>query len=138
MSSVQKIFNWKTYIFTAVAVISFSNFVVVLFGQTIPGIFIAFFKIAGEYVILGAVCIFALTWLLKAKPHNRPKRYSLVIFNVFGEKSQIEGIRTEFKTFDVAWSFMKQYKKSYHLYNFALISDTLKSNKPTIFKYISS
>jgi len=136
MSSVQKIFNWKTYIFTAVAVISFSNFVVVLFGQTIPGIFIAFFKIAGEYVILGAVCIFALTWLLKAKPHNRPKRYSLVIFNVFGEKSQIEGIRTEFKTFDVAWSFMKQYKKSYHLYNFALISDTLKSNKPTIFKYI--
>jgi len=136
MNSVQKIFNWKTYIFTAVAVISFSNFVVVLFGQTIPGIFIAFFKIAGEYVILGAVCIFALTWLLKAKPHNRPKRYSLVIFNVFGEKSQIEGIRTEFKTFDVAWSFMKQYKKSYHLYNFALISDTLKSNKPTIFKYI--
>ncbi|MDH3766777.1 MAG: hypothetical protein OER82_13350 [Nitrosopumilus sp.] len=136
MSSVQKIFNWKTYIFTAVAVISFSNFVVVLFGQTIPGIFIAFFKIAGEYVILGAVCIFALTWLLKAKPHNRPKRYSLVIFDVFGEKSQIEGIRTEFKTFDVAWSFMKQYKKSYHLYNFALISDTLKSDKPTIFKYI--
>ena len=136
MNSVQKIFNWKTYIFTAVAVISFSNFVVVLFGQTIPGIFIAFFKIAGEYVILGAVCIFALTWLLKAKPHNRPKRYSLVIFDVFGEKSQIEGIRTEFKTFDVAWSFMKQYKKSYHLYNFALISDTLKSDKPTIFKYI--
>ena len=136
MSSVQKIFDWKTYIFTAVAVISFSNFVVVLFGQTIPGIFIAFFKIAGEYVILGAVCIFALTWLLKAKPHNRPKKYSLVIFDVFGEKSQIEGIRTEFKTFDVAWSFMKQYKKSYHLYNFALISDTLKSDKPTIFKYI--
>ncbi len=141
MSSVQKIFDWKTYIVTALAVISFSNFVVILFGQTIPGIFIAFFKIAGEYLILGAVCGFALTWLLKAKPHNKTKKYSLVIFDVFGEKSQIEDIRTEFKTLDVAWSFMKQYKKSYRLYNFALVSDspkssTLKSDKPTIVKYI--
>ena len=113
MNGFQKIFDWKTYIFTALAVISFSNFVAVLFGQTIPGIFMTFFKIAGEYVILGAVFIFALTWILKAKPHSRPKQYSVVVFDVFGKKSQIEGIRTEFKTHDVAWSFMKQYKKSY-------------------------
>ena len=136
MSGFQKIFDWKIYIFTALAVISFSNFVVVLFGQTIPGIFIAFFKIAGEYVILGAVCVFALTWILKAKPHNRSKGYSIVIFDIFGKKSQIEGIRTEFKTLDVAWSFMKQYKKSYRLYNFALVSDSLKSDKPTIVRYV--
>lgn len=141
MRGFQKIFDWKTYIFTALAVISFSNFIVVLFGQTIPSIFIAFFKIAGEYLILGAVCIFALTWILKAKPHNKPKKYSLVIFDVFGEKSQIDDIRTEFKTLDVAWSFMKQYKKSYSLYNFALVSDTqksdvIRSDKPTIVRYI--
>jgi hypothetical protein len=141
MSGVQNIFHGKVHIFTALAVISFSNFVVVLFGQTIPGIFITFFKIAGEYLILGAVCVFALTWLLKAKPHNKPKKYSLVIFDVFGEKSQIEDIRTEFKTLDVAWSFMKQYKKSYRLYNFALVSDAPKSDavmsdKPTIVRYI--
>jgi hypothetical protein len=136
MRDFQKIFDWKMYIFTALAVISFSNFIVVLFGQTIPGIFIAFFKITGEYVILGAVCVFALTWLLKAKPHNRPNGYSIVILDVFGKKSQIEGIRTEFKTFDVAWSFMKQYKKSYQLYNFALVSDSLKTDKPTIIRYI--
>ena len=136
MSDFQKIFDWKTYIFTAFAVISFSNFIVALFGHTIPGIIIAFFKIAGEYVILGAVCIFALTWIVKAKPHNRPKKYSLVVFDVFGKKSELEGIRTEFKTLDVAWSFMKQYKKSYQLYNFALVSDLLKSDKPTIVRYV--
>jgi hypothetical protein len=141
MNGFEKIFDWKMYIFTTLAIISFSNFVVALFGQTIPGIFIAFFKIAGEYLILGAVCIFALTWILKAKPHNKPKKYSLVIFDVFGEKSQIEDIRTEFKTLDVAWSYMKQYKKSYRLYNFALVSDTLKTDvidtgKPTIVRYI--
>ena len=136
MQLIAKIFDWKTYIFTAIAVISFSNFMAVLFGQTIPGIFLAFFRVASEYVILAAVFLFALAWLLKAKPHNRPKKYSVVIFDVFGKKSDIEGIRTEFRTHDVAWSFMKQYKKSYPLYNFALVSDTPKSDKPTIFKYI--
>ena len=141
MSDIQDIFHSKAHVFTALAIISFSNFMVGLFGQTIPGIFIAFFKIAGEYLILGTVCIFALTWLLKAKPHNKPKEYSLMIFDVFGKKSQIEGIRTEFKTLDVAWSFMKQYKKSHHLHNFALISGALKldsdtSEKPTIVRYI--
>jgi hypothetical protein len=133
---ILKVFDWRTYICTVVAVISFSNFMVVLFGQTIPGTFMTFFRYAGETIILIAVFLFALTWLLKAKPHNRPKRYSIVVFDVFGRKSEIRDIRTEFKTHDVAWSFMKQYKKSYPLYNFALVSDLPKSSKPTIFRYI--
>lgn len=136
MNLFQKLFDWKTYILTVLAVISFSNFVAILFGQTIPGIVMTFFKIAGEYVVLGAVFIFALAWVLKAKPHNRPKQYSVIVFDVFGKKSNIEGIRTEFKTHDVAWSFMKQYKKMYPLHNFALVSDTSKESKPTIFRYI--
>ena len=131
-----KIFDWKTYIFTALAVISFSNFMAVLFGQTIPGVFLAFFKVAGEYVIIASVFLFALAWLLKAKPHNRPKNYNVVVFDVFGKQCQLEGIRTEFKTHDVAWSFMKQYKKAYPLHNFALVSNLPKSDKPTIFRYI--
>ena len=136
MYIISKIFDWKTYIVTALAVISFSNFVAVLFGHTIPGGFLTFFRIAGEYVILASVFLFALPWLLKAKPHNRPKSYSIVVFDVFGNQSRIEGIRTEFKTHDVAWSFMKQYKKEYPLHNFALVSKIPKSDKPTIFRYI--
>ncbi len=132
----QIVFDWKTYLITGLAIISFSNFMIVLFGHTIPGVIITFFKLAGEYVILGAVLIFAFAWFLKAKPHNRPKQYSVVVFDVFGGKSQIDGIRTQFKTHDVAWSFMKQYKESYPLYNFALVSDVPKSDKPTIFRYI--
>jgi len=132
----QIVFDWKTYIITGLAVISFSNFMIVLFGHTIPGVIITFFKLAGEYVILGAVLIFAFAWFLKAKPHNRPKQYSIIVFDVYGKKSQIDGIRTQFKTHDVAWSFMKQYKESHPLYNFALISDLSKSVKPTIFRYI--
>ncbi len=136
MQRILKVFDWKTYIVTVVAVISFSNFMSVLFGQTIPGTFMTFFRYAGETIILTAVFLFALTWLLKARPHNRPKSYSVIAFDVFGRQSKIIDMRTEFKTHDVAWSFMKQYKKSYPLYNFALVSNFPKSTKPTIFKYI--
>ena len=136
MNTFQKIFDWKTYIFTVIALVSFSSFLVVLFGQTIPGIIITFFKIAGDYVILVTVLIFAFTWFLKARPHNRPKNYRIVPLDVFGKKSTIDGIRTDFKTHDVAWSFMKQYKEEYPLYNFALVSDVKDSDKPTIYRYI--
>jgi len=136
VSYFQKIFDYKTYLVTVIAIVTFSDLVVVLFVQTIPGIFLTFFKMAGEYIILGSVFVFALIWFLKARPHNRPKQYSVVVFDVFGKKSQIDGIRTEFKTHDVAWSFMKQYKKEYQLYNFALVSKSSNSDKPTIFKYI--
>ena len=70
MNTFQKIFDWKTYIFTVIAVVSFSSFLVVLFGQTIPGVILTFFKLAGEYVILGTVLIFAFTWFLKAGINN--------------------------------------------------------------------
>ncbi len=132
----QKVFDYKTYLVTVLALVTFSDFMVVLFGKIIPGVFLTFFKMAGEYVILGSVFVFALFWLVKARPHNRPKQYSVVIFDVFGNKSQIDGIRTEFKTHDVAWSFMKQYKKEYPLYNFALVSKQPGLEKPTIFRYI--
>jgi hypothetical protein len=136
MKKILKIFDWKTYTFTAIAVIGFSNIVVELFSQTIPNVMMTFFRNAGEVVILGSVFLFAIAWLIKARPHNRPKKYDVVVFDVFGKESKIEGIRTEFKTHDVAWSFMKQYKETYPLYNFALVSKQQKQDKPTIFKYI--
>lgn len=136
MHGFLKVFDWRTYSFTAIAVIGFSNIVVEIFSQTIPNVMVTFFRNAGEVVILGSVCIFAVAWLLKARPHNRPKKYDVIVFDVFGQQAHIEGIRTEFKTHDVAWSFMKQYKNTYPLYNFALVTKQAKQEKPTIFKYI--
>lgn len=132
----RKVFEIKQYIIISLGIVSFSYFVAQLFGQTIPNIIWSFFKDFSEAVILATVFLFALIWLMRARPHNIPKNYSVVIFDIFGIESQIDGVRTEFKTHDVAWSFMKQYKKSYPLYNFALVSDTPKSSKRTIFRYI--
>lgn len=131
-----KIFEIKQYIIISLGIVSFSYFVAQLFGQTIPNIVWSFFKDFSEAVILASVFLFAFIWLMKSRPHNRPKNYSVVVFDVYGKESQIDGIRTEFKTHDVAWSFMRQYKKSFPLYNFALVSDTPKSSKRTIFRYI--
>ena len=136
MKKLESIFKFKYFILTAVGVLSFSNFVYVLFGQTIPNIIWAFFKDVGEIIIIAAVFAFAFAWLLKSKPNKKPKKYSIVAFDVYGEKSTIQGIRTDFTVHDVAWSYMKQYKKSYPLYNFALVTDELKSDKKTIFRYI--
>ena len=126
----------KFFIITGMGVITFSNIVIQLFGQTIPAIVWAFFKDVAEIVVITAVFVFAFSWFLKARPPKKPKNYNVVIFDVFGNESDIDGLRTDFKNHDVAWSFMKQYKKSYPLYNFALVSDFLKSDKKTIFRYI--
>jgi len=130
------IFGFKNYIIITLGILSFSQLVIQLFGQTIPNIVWTFFRDAGAAIVLAAVFVFALTWLLRARPHNRPKKYLVIVFDVYGKESKIEGVRTEFKTHDVGWSFMKQYKKSFPLYNFALVSDMPKSNKKTIFKYL--
>ena len=136
LEGLRSFFMDKVFILTGLGILSFSNFVVVLFGQTIPNVVWAFFKDVGEVVIVASVFLFAFMWILKARPHKKPKSYQVVPYDVFGAESKIDGLRTDFKTHDVAWSFMKSYKKSYPLYNFALVSDSPKSEKKTIFKYI--
>ena len=128
--------NLKPFTVTYISIIAFSNFVFVLFSQTIRDVIWSFFKIAGETVILGLVFLFALTWLLKARPHKIPKKYLVAVFDIFGKESQIDGLRTEFKNHDVAWSFMKFYKKSYPLCNFAMVTEQKNYSKKIIFKYI--
>jgi len=136
MKKIASLYNIKSLICIQVIIVSFSHFMISLFGQTIPSIFVSFVKDASESFILGTVFLFAVIWFLKTKPKNRPKNYSIVIYDIFGNKVKIDGLRSEFKTHDVAWSFMKQYKSAYSLYNFALISDLPNSTKRTIFKYI--
>ena len=128
--------NLKPITITYISVIAFSNFVFVLFSQTVRDIIWSFFKDAGGVIILGLVLLFALTWLLKAKPHNIPKKYQVIVFDIFGMESEINGLRTEFKNHDVAWSYMKFYKKSYPLHSFAMVTKQKNSLKKIIFKYI--
>ena len=121
---------------TVAAVLTFSHIVVQLFSQTIPEIFGSVFKDIGAGFILVAAFGFALSWFLRARPHNRPKQYSVVAFDIDGKEIVLPGLRTEFRNHDVAWSFMKQYKEAYPLNNFALVSDVKKDRKKVMFRYI--
>ena len=126
----------KPLIITYISIISFTNFVFVLFSQTIRDVIWSFFRDASGVIILGLVFLFAFAWLLKVRPYKIPKKYLITSFDVYGEETQIDGLRTEFKNHDVAWSFMKFYKKSYPLCNFAMVTKQKNSSKKIIFKYI--
>jgi hypothetical protein len=118
------------------SVLGFASYVYNLFGYTIPSFFSVYLKEIGAAIIMMAVFVFAIAWLMKAKPHRRPQRYLVKVFDVCGVETRLDGIRTEFKTHDVAWSFMKEYKKAYPFFNFALVSDLPNSEKMTIFRYL--
>jgi hypothetical protein len=135
--NMRKFVNSSSFLSTTLgAMFGFASYVYTLFGATIPSFFSGYFKEIGAAIIMMAVFLFAITWLMKAKPHKKPQRYLLKIFDVYGLESTLDGVRTEFKTHDVAWSFMKEYKKSYPLFNFALVSDLPNSEKMTIFRYL--
>jgi len=131
-----------TYIFNFLiclivdSVLGFASYVYNLFGYTIPSFFAVYLKEIGAALIMMAVFVFAIAWMMKARPHRRPQKYLVKVFDVCGLETCIDGIRTEFKTHDVAWSFMKEYKKSYPFFNFALVSDIPHSEKMTIFRYL--
>ena len=136
MNKFKSLIDLKPFIITYISVMSFSNFVFVLFSQTIRDIIWSFFRDASGIIILGVVFLFAVAWLIKARPHKIPKKYFITSFDIYGIESHLDGLRTEFKNHDVAWSFMKFYKKSYPLYNFALVTQEKKHDKKIIFKYI--
>ena len=136
MNKLKPLIDLKPFIITYISVISFSNFVFVLFSQTIRDIIWSFFKDASGVIVLGLVFLFAFAWLIKARPHNVPKKYFITSFDIYCMEVHTDGLRTEFKNHDVAWSFMKLYKKSYPLYNFALVTQDKKQDKKIIFKYI--
>ncbi len=61
-----------------------------LFVQTIPNIIWSFFKDFSGAVILAAVFLFAVFWLMRYKTHNRPKNYSIALFDLYGKESKID------------------------------------------------
>jgi hypothetical protein len=113
-----------------------TNIFISVFGQIIPSAVTGFFRDIGAAMILVLVFAFAFTWFLKARPHNRPKKYFVITFDVYGQEVQLDGMRTEFRNHDVAWSFMKQYKSDHPMHNFAMVADAKNSEKKTIFRYI--
>jgi len=75
------------------------------------------------------IFVFRILWLFNARHYEKPKKYSLIVYDVFGNQNIIGGLRTEFQTKQVATSFQKHYQKSFLQYDFSISSKLTQKEK---------
>lgn len=81
--------------------------------------------------------MFGTLWLFSARYYEKPKKYSLIMYDVFGNQSTVDGLRTEFQTKQVATSFQKQYQESFPQYNFSISSELSQKGKRRVFRILN-
>ena len=97
----------------------------------------SFFIIAilGTIVTAGFFLAFFPT-LFKKRIDSKSIAYTLVVFDVYGNKATLNGLRTNFQNKDVALSFAKFYKKQFPLNDFGIIHEINGIEKLMIVKHI--
>ena len=98
-----------------------------------PGFFII--SILGTIVTAGFFLVFSPT-LFKKRFDSKSKIYTLLVFDVYGNKTILNDIRTNFKNKEVALSFAKFYKKQFPLNDFGIIHEINGIEKLMIVKHI--
>ena len=98
-----------------------------------PGFFII--AILGTIVTAGFFIVFIPT-LFKKRIDSKSMIYTLVVFDVYGNKTNLNDLRTNFHNKEVALSFAKFYKKEFPLYDFGIIHEINGIEKLMITKHI--
>tara|TARA_B110000014_G_C20056876_1_gene550145 strand:+ start:37 stop:354 length:318 start_codon:yes stop_codon:yes gene_type:complete len=98
-----------------------------------PGFFII--AILGTIVTVGFFLVFFPT-LFKKRIDSKSTMYKLVVFDVYGDKVNLSGLRTSFQNKEVALSFAKFYKKQFPLNDFDIIHEINGIEKIIIVKHI--
>jgi hypothetical protein len=82
------------------------------------------------------VFIFAILWFCSTKYYVKSKGHNIVIYDVYGKKSNPNGIRTKFNTREIAHSYVKEYQKLFPHLDFSIQSDIPEIERKTIFSRI--
>ena len=98
-----------------------------------PSFFII--TILGTIVTAGFFLVFLPT-LIKKRIDLKSTMYTLVIIDVYGNKTNLSGLRTSFQNKEVALSFAKFYKKQFPLYDFDIVYEINGIEKLMIIKHI--
>ena len=98
-----------------------------------PGFYII--AILGTIVTAGFFLAFFPT-LFKKRIDSKSIMYTLVVFDVYGNKTSLSGVRTSFQNKEVALSFAKFYKKEFPLNDFGIIHEIDGIEKLMIVKHI--
>ena len=67
-------------------------------------------------VVLGALWYCTKCWV-------KPSEYKIIIYDVFGNQIDIDGIRTNFNTPKVANNFISEYQNRFSQYSFSMASE---------------
>jgi len=91
--------------------------------------------------ILGTIVtfVFFLVYfpqIFKKQITPESRTYVLIVFDVYGKETTLNGIRTNFGNKEVALSFAKFYKNKFPLYNFGITNESDGSEKLVIVKKI--
>jgi len=92
-------------------------------------------SVLGTIVTVGLFLAFFPT-LFKKRFTSKSIMYTLVIFDVYGNQTTLNGIRTSFQNKEVALSFAKFYKNEFPLNDFGIIHEINGIEKLMIVKHI--
>ena len=91
----------------------------------------------GDIVITGFfVFIFGVLWFFTTQYYLKPKKYEIVIYDVFGKELKHNQIRTEFSKIEVAHSYIKEYQRTFSHLSFSIRSEFPEMKKRIVFSRI--
>lgn len=84
------------------------------------------------------VVIFGILWYCSSRYQVKPSHYTIVVHDVFGKQTKINGIRTSFRTLEVTQSYISEYHERFEGYGFSIGQDfpIIKNPAFKIFKKI--
>lgn len=77
------------------------------------------------------VFAFGILWYF-TKYSIKQNQYTIIVYDVFGKEFQLDGIRTDFKTKQVAQNYLREYKDRFSHYDFS-IKEMMPDFKRTVF-----
>lgn len=84
------------------------------------------------------IFVFGSLWLFSAKYYENPKRYHLIVYDVFGNINTVDGLKVSFHTRQVANSFVKEYQTLFPQYSFSLLSELPQKGRRRIYDVLKN
>ena len=91
----------------------------------------------GDRIITGFfVFVFGALWFFSTQYYLKPKKYEIVIYDVYGKELKQNQIRTEFSRIEVAQSYIKEYQNTFSHLSFSIKSEFPEMKKRLVFSRI--
>ena len=93
-------------------------------------------KILDKIVTGFFVVTLGILWYCSVKYYTKPNQYTIIIYDVFGEQIKSDTIRTNFKTYQVAQSYISEYQKRMPYYDFSMATEIPEIKKSSVFRIL--